>query len=506
MPDSTKNSNEKNSLVLMFCTLLSRCLGVIKAMVTSHYFGAGALNDAINFAYNIPNSARKLFAEGALNTAYIPSFTDCETEKEKTEFLLGRLLVFQLLIFVVLIAISFLFGKNIIELLSAFKDKKQIYIASSLLPLFTIFLTFISFASVYSGLLQVKKSFFAIGICPIFYSGSVILAIICFAPKYSYFAFGYGTIVGSIFQYLFCKLTVKRLGFNPHYNYNFKDEEFKKVLHRFIPIAFTSLITVVALQFTYSFASLLPEGSISAFSNAIVLYQTPYGIVFSAIATVYYPEFNKLKDNTLRVNSLNKCLSDLLCFLLPFSIILLTLNKEIISLLFQHGEFTLENTILTSQVSIYYFSALILISFYSLLQRYCYSINIYWGTTIVHLIVNCLDLLFSYLLIKYTNNVTALPISYIITLTLGLIALVSFVKGLRLKEFLKENVKLIISNIPLAVCCLFIASLNLDYYKQGTTLNGVICTIALGVGLLLVMVISYLIFKVPFLAALKKRK
>ena len=171
------------------------------------------------------------------------------------------------------------------------------------------------------------------------------------------------------------KLTVRRLGIKPRYNFNYKEKEFQTILKRFIPIAFTSLITVVALQFTYSFASILPEGSISAFSNAIVLYQTPYGIVFSAIATVYYPEFNKLKDNTLRVKSLNKCLSDLLCFLLPFSIILLTLNKEIISLLFQHGEFTLENTILTSKVSIYYFSALIIISFYSLLQRYCHSLN-----------------------------------------------------------------------------------------------------------------------------------
>ncbi|NLZ68829.1 MAG: murein biosynthesis integral membrane protein MurJ [Spirochaetales bacterium] len=506
MPDSTKNSNEKNSLVLMFCTLLSRCLGVIKAIVTSHYFGAGALNDAINFAYNIPNSARKLFAEGALNTAYVPSFTDCEEDKRKSESLLGALLSFQLLIFIVLIAISFLFGRTIINFLSAFEDENQLYIASSLLPLFTIFLTFISFASVFSGILQVKKSFFAIGICPIFYSSSVILAIIFFAPKYSAFAFGYGTIVGSFFQYLFCKLTVKKIGLKPHYNFNFKDQEFLKVFKRFIPIAFTSLITVVALQFTYSFASILPEGSISAFSNAIVLYQTPYGIVFSAIATVYYPEFNKLKDNTLRVKSLNKCLSDLLCFLLPFSIILLTLNKEIISLLFQHGEFTLENTILTSKVSIFYFSALIIISFYSLLQRYCYSIDIYWATTIVHLIVNSLDLLFSYLFIKYTNSVIALPISYIITLSLGLIALLTFVKGLKLKAFVKENVKLLIANIPITVCCLFIASLNLKYYKMGTTLKGALCTIALGVGLLLVMFISYLIFKVPFLASLKRKK
>ena len=55
--------SEKNTLVMMSATLVSRLLGILKSRVISIFFGAGTVADAINFAYNIPNNFRKLFAE-----------------------------------------------------------------------------------------------------------------------------------------------------------------------------------------------------------------------------------------------------------------------------------------------------------------------------------------------------------------------------------------------------------------------------------------------------------
>lgn len=55
-------------------TMVSRILGVIREMVMAHYFGAGIFTDAYNVAYRIPNLLRDLFAEGALSSAFVPTF------------------------------------------------------------------------------------------------------------------------------------------------------------------------------------------------------------------------------------------------------------------------------------------------------------------------------------------------------------------------------------------------------------------------------------------------
>ena len=53
-------------------TLVSRVLGFVRDLVTAHVFGAGAATDAFFVAFQIPNLLRRLFAEGAFSTAFVP--------------------------------------------------------------------------------------------------------------------------------------------------------------------------------------------------------------------------------------------------------------------------------------------------------------------------------------------------------------------------------------------------------------------------------------------------
>lgn len=55
----------------MLSTLASRLLGVVRTRVLAQVFGSGSTADVINFTFNIPNNFRKLFGEGAANSALI---------------------------------------------------------------------------------------------------------------------------------------------------------------------------------------------------------------------------------------------------------------------------------------------------------------------------------------------------------------------------------------------------------------------------------------------------
>src|SRR5690606_39904832 len=73
MSDKTgKSGLLRSSAVVSVMTLLSRVLGMVRAMVVANYFGSGAAADAFFIAFKIPNFLRRLFAEGAFAQAFVP--------------------------------------------------------------------------------------------------------------------------------------------------------------------------------------------------------------------------------------------------------------------------------------------------------------------------------------------------------------------------------------------------------------------------------------------------
>ena len=80
-------------------TFLSRVLGLIREQVMAGLFGAGLATDAFNVAFRIPNLLRDLFAEGAMSSAFVPTFTAVhqrQGEREAWDF--GRQLMIVLLL------------------------------------------------------------------------------------------------------------------------------------------------------------------------------------------------------------------------------------------------------------------------------------------------------------------------------------------------------------------------------------------------------------------------
>ena len=70
--------------VFSFYTLISRVLGYLRDILIAVFLGASFLADVFFVAFRIPNTFRRLFAEGTFNAAFIPSYT-AERTKSKLE-------------------------------------------------------------------------------------------------------------------------------------------------------------------------------------------------------------------------------------------------------------------------------------------------------------------------------------------------------------------------------------------------------------------------------------
>jgi putative peptidoglycan lipid II flippase len=95
----------KSTGTVSIATFASRILGLLREQVFAYFFGAGFTTDAFVAAFRIPNLLRDLFAEGALSSAFIPTFTKYLTNNEKEEAWKVASLVINLLVVVLSVII-----------------------------------------------------------------------------------------------------------------------------------------------------------------------------------------------------------------------------------------------------------------------------------------------------------------------------------------------------------------------------------------------------------------
>ena len=70
--------------IFSFFTLISRILGYLRDILIAIFLGATMYADAFFVAFRLPNTFRRLFAEGTFNAAFIPSYTSAKLKNKKT--------------------------------------------------------------------------------------------------------------------------------------------------------------------------------------------------------------------------------------------------------------------------------------------------------------------------------------------------------------------------------------------------------------------------------------
>src|SRR5687767_7896598 len=99
-------------------TLTSRILGVVREQVLAALFGAGNAMDAYNVAFRIPNLVRDLFAEGAMSSAFVPTFTRLlATQGKEAAWRLGNHVINALIVITIAVVIlGIAFAGPLVEL------------------------------------------------------------------------------------------------------------------------------------------------------------------------------------------------------------------------------------------------------------------------------------------------------------------------------------------------------------------------------------------------------
>jgi len=420
-------STSKNTLIVMISTLVSRILGYVRTMILANYFGIAWQADVLNGVFSIPNNLRKLMAEGALSSAFIPALSGAQEKgqreaKKLTQSLIG----FQLAILIPLGVIVVLFSYPIINTLLVYDTLEKRQLAADIFRYFIWYLPLVSISAVIMAVLNVRKRFLLTSITPIIFSISVITSIIVFYKTLGVYGMVIGVMGGGILQILIQLPLFLKERFSLIPRFSFSSPEMKGVIYNWLPIMVTSSIFTINQVIANNLASRLGEGRLAAFSYAIVFWQLPYGLFTNATTTVLFPKMST-EVATGRLADAKKTmfqgLTNLLTFQLPSTFYLIIAGLPLIAVSLQRGNFTPQGALLTYQVLTQFSFGLFFVGAYNFTNRYFYSKNQYMVPLQSALIILTFDVGLSLWLMKTPLGVSGLALANSLSFFFGLIFL-----------------------------------------------------------------------------------
>ncbi len=334
--------------VLSSATFLSRILGLIRDIVLAAWFGAGGGLDAFFVAFRLPNTLRRLFAEGSLTVAFVPVFVDvAENEGRRRAEELGRRAFTLLgLVLAAVVVVGCVAAPAVVRLTAwgFTRDPAKFALTVDLTRWVFPYIGLIGLTALAGGMLNAWGVFSYPALAPVVLNLCLIGAAVGLSgfldPPVQ--ALAYGVLVGGALQLALQMRPLARLGFRYRPAWPRRDPAIGRVLRLMGPTVFGVAVYQVNILVSTLLASWLPDGSVSYLYYAERLFQLPLGVFVVSVGTASLPSLSRLAargDHDGFGRTLNGALRMSLFVALPAAAGLAILARPVFVVLFQRGAF-----------------------------------------------------------------------------------------------------------------------------------------------------------------------
>ena len=348
-------------------TFVSRILGYARDLLIARVIGAGLISDAFFVAFKLPNLFRRLFAEGSMNSAFIPIVSGVFTRSGRIKANEFFSKVFSgLLVFLFLLLIVFeIFMPLIINLIAPgfSKNPDKFLMTINFSRLAFPFVLFICLTSLAGSYLNTLGKFAAMALTPIILNLTLISVLIIFfnftsekifVSKILSFSISMAGLIQIIWLIFNLKKNNVKLEINIKEIFQFSNinSDIKKLLLLLLPAIIGNGAYQINLLIDMILASTLPDGSISYLYYSDRINQLPLGVFGIAISTALLPLLSEqIKRNKKQESkkSISNAIKFSFIFSVPSATGIFLLSNEIVSFLFERGAFDSLDSVLTSQ-------------------------------------------------------------------------------------------------------------------------------------------------------------
>ncbi len=348
----------RGALTVGAWTAASRVMGFVRDVLIAAMIGAGPVADAFFIANRLPNLFRRLFGEGAFNSAFVPVFSDLLT-REGEDVARGfaeqaaAVLAFWLLILTVL---GEIFMPQVLMVIAHgfAKDPAKFALTVTLSRIAFPYLFLICLAALLSGVLNALDRFIAAAAAPLLYNAFSIGAMLLltrFVPTTGH-ALAFGVSVSGVAQLALLYWAAARAGMRLHLPRPQMTPQMRLLMRRMAPGLVGAGITQLNLTMDVFIGSLLPTGSISYLYYADRVNQLPLGVLGTAVSTALLPLLSRqVSGGDLRAaeTTQNRAIEMGLVLTLPAAAALAIIADPIMQVLFARGAFTHAQAALSAQ-------------------------------------------------------------------------------------------------------------------------------------------------------------
>ncbi len=350
-------------------TLLSRVFGFARDIMIAGYLGAGPVAEAFLVAFSLPNMFRRFFAEGAFNMAFVPMFSKKLEGGEDAERFAQEAFVGMAFILTIFTVIGVVVMPGLVLLMaSGFAGDERFDLAVEYGRLAFPYILFISLAALVSGVLNATGRFVAAAAAPVLLNVIFILAVLVGAalgrdPSES-LGLGIDRALGlrvgdtlalsvpfaGLVQLALVWWAAKHAGFHMRFGRPRLTPDLKKLFVIAAPAALAGGVVQINLLVGRQVASFF-DGAVAWLNYADRLYQLPLGVVGIAVGVVLLPDLSRrlrAGDEVGGRDAFNRASEMSLALTIPAAVALMVIPVPLVSVLFERGAFSTDDTMATA--------------------------------------------------------------------------------------------------------------------------------------------------------------
>ncbi len=392
----------RNTAFFSFATGLSRLLGLAREVVAAKYFGVTGAMSAFTIAFQVPNLVRALFADSALQGAFVPVFSELLEKGERKEaFRVASSLFFLItLVLAAVTALFILFAEPLMSVFApGFDDNPALKdLTVNLARLMFPIVILLALSGLVVGMLNSFEHFAVPALAPVAWNLVIIAALVGLVPVLpegdEIYAYAIGILAGTIVQFLLPLPWLRGRGGHLTFRIDLRDERVRRVLKLMLPVTLALGLINLSLLINSVFGTLVSPEAPAAIDKAFRIYQLPQGLFSIAIATILFPTMARFAARGARDDlrrTMGTGVRQICLLLIPSAVLMAVLAEPITRLVYERGAFGPEATELTSTAMVWWSISLPFQGVSLLFSRTFFSLQRPWATTALaglNLVVN----------------------------------------------------------------------------------------------------------------------
>ena len=330
--------------LIMIIILLSKLLGLARDMFLAGYYGSGPILDAFTTASDIPLKFFDLAFGAAVTSTFIPVYnTYLNTKKEEGFLFASRFINIVFIVISLVCILGIIFSNQLIAMFIPGASAEARMLAARLLRIMFPAAAIAGLAFSMISILQSMGQFTVPAMISLFPNVLMIGYLIFFNERFGVTGLAVAFLLAWVLQVVVQLPFIARKGFQYSLSLRIDDPGIKKVSRMVLPILVSSWVTPVSLFILAAVASYLGEGAVTSIRLSNRLYLILAGIFVFAMMNYLFPLMSRQAiepDTTEFRETYRRAFENLCFFIIPLSVGALVLSGDMISLLYERGQFT----------------------------------------------------------------------------------------------------------------------------------------------------------------------